>query len=266
MNVKNSPEVRGVLQIKICDDEDREVDYATHSTEETWDTYGDGVYKEWVNKIQGKWRIAKKADEGGKSTTQREFETKRGFPIRYWSCLETSRGDVWDKGWAEEMGEIFQKGWWEATSKKRCLIGKRAHTSLIRGDVEVMGTLSAALQCEDPETGPDEWGVLEDCLVGSKRRKLQHGAGAGAGAVVLECEHRHVVRWKWCSWVFSAGFLVEVMSKVSQSLNGYIRTGVGNVARCGKCGQRGSNKTSMILTGKCHEAVTISKGLPPDNI
>lgn len=52
---------------------------------------------------------------------------------------------------------------------------KRAGTSAVRVEAEVMGTLSAGHEWEDPKTEPDGGGVLQDGHVGAGRRTQRAG-------------------------------------------------------------------------------------------
>lgn len=90
MDARNSSEVRGVWQRKIGDDEERWADHATHSMEGPWDTRGDDIYKELVNKIQPNKELPKKQMSDGGKYNMKGFEAKRGFSIRSWSYLETA--------------------------------------------------------------------------------------------------------------------------------------------------------------------------------
>lgn len=90
MDARNSSEVRGVWQRKIGDDEERWAGHATHSMEGPWDTRGDDIYKELVNKIQANKELPKKQMSDGGKYNMKGFEAKRGFSIRSWSYLETA--------------------------------------------------------------------------------------------------------------------------------------------------------------------------------
>lgn len=177
MDARNSSEVRGVWQRKIGDDEERWADHATHSMEGPWDTRGDDIYKELVNKIQPNKELPKKQMSDGGEVQHEGIWGQERFFHKILKLLRNSRVMSGIRPEAEEMGPVWVRSPRRVDERQvQRRDDWRAHTSVRRGS---RGSGYAGHECEDPETEPD--GVLlQDCHTGAS-------AGSGRqGTVVLE--------------------------------------------------------------------------------
>lgn len=148
--------------------------------------------KNWLIKSKASAESPKRQMEVGKCVTWRTFEVKWGFPIRSWKpvgwCLEL-------RPEAEEMGSLWVR------SSRGAVRGhfngeefdrKRACTSAVRVEAEAMGTLCGAWM-----GGPKDWAWWGRCAARLPWWGGQEDAESRRQeTVVLECESRHVVKWK----------------------------------------------------------------------